>query len=31
MNEFNNITVLKRDGRRKEFAIERIYDAINKS
>ena len=27
----DNITVIKRDGRRKEFAIERIYDAINKS
>ena len=31
MNEFNNITVIKRDGRKKEFTIERIYDAINKS
>ena len=27
----DNITVIKRDGRKKEFAIERIYDAINKS
>ena len=27
----NNITVLKRDGRKKEFTIERIYDAIGKA
>ena len=27
----DNITVLKRDGRRKEFTIERIYDAIGKA
>ena len=27
----DNITVLKRDGRKKEFTIERIYDAISKA